>query len=101
MDDCCYSCHALDSNEVFKKGRNVQCQPGLWPNQDRTSCERINLLHYVPNYDKGSGPVLTVDILSALFVLIILAFSVLFIIKRNDPIVFKTGLIYSLSFTVE
>ena len=95
MDDCCHACNALDSNEVFKKGRNERCEAGSWPNKEQTACHRINTKEEsIPNYDKTCSAVITVDILSTLFILIILAFSVLFLLKRNNPIVFKTGLIH-------
>ena len=92
LDDCCHSCHRLDANEIFKGGKNEACGAGSWPNHNQTECKLINNNEDdIPNYDRSSTPVLTVDILSFLFLLIILAFSVLFFIKRTDPIVAKSG----------
>ena len=91
LDDCCHSCHRLDPNEIFTGGRNEPCLAGSWPNHNQTECELINKDEILPNYDRTSTPVLTVDFFSFLFLLIILAFSVLFFIRRTDPIVGKSG----------
>ena len=65
---------------------------GSWPNDKQSQCELIyNNEDDIPNYDRTSSPVITVDILSLLSLLVILAFSVLFFIKRTDPIVSKSG----------
>ena len=91
-DDCCHFCHSLEANEVLEEGKNKACGSGSWPNQKQTQCELIhNNEDDIPNFDKTSNPVITVDILSFLFLLVIMAFSVLFFRKRNDPIVFKSG----------
>ena len=91
-DECCHFCHRLEANEVLEEGKNKPCGPGFWPNQKQTQCELIhNIEDDIPNYDRTSKAVITVDILSFLFLLVIMAFSVLFFIKRNDPIVSKSG----------
>ena len=94
LDDCCRSCHRLDANEIFIEGRNEVCKAGFWPNKNQTECEKINNSEEeddIPNYDRTATPVITVDILSFFFLLVIMAFSVLFFIKRTDPIVCKSG----------
>ena len=92
LDDCCHSCHRLDKNEIFKGGQNEACGAGYWPNHNQTKCEVINSNEDdIPNYDRSSSPVLTVDFFSLLFLLVILAFSALFFIRRTDPIVAKSG----------
>ena len=90
MDDCCHSCHRLEENEIFIGGRNVICGSGMWPNQNQSQCEPLHEDEDdIPNYDRLSSPVITVEVLAFLFLLVILAFSVLFFIKRTNPIVSK------------
>jgi len=95
VDDCCYTCHILDANEVLEKGKNIKCASGFWPNKEQTSCQRIWADEKrVPNYDGDSPPVVTVDILCSLFMIIICGYAAFFFIHRDHEAVSKSGVHY-------
>ena len=64
---------------------------GCGPTKTRVGVSQHNDDDDIPNYSISSRLVITVEILSFLFLLVILAFSVLFFIKRTNPVVFKSG----------
>eukprot|EP00092_Neocalanus_flemingeri_P024712 GFUD01026801.1.p1 GENE.GFUD01026801.1~~GFUD01026801.1.p1 ORF type:complete len:923 (-),score=169.35 GFUD01026801.1:112-2880(-) len=95
VDDCCHTCHTLEENEVFEKGKNIECGSGLWPNKDQTECDLIWAdKSKIPNYDGSSPPVITVDLLCALFMIIIAAYAGFLFINKDHVAVTRTGLHY-------
>jgi len=95
VDDCCHTCHVLDANEVLEKGKNVKCPDGFWPDKRQTTCQRIHKLESdVPNYDRSSPPVVTVDLLCTLFMIIICGYAAFFFVHREHPAVSKSGIHY-------
>ena len=92
MDDCCHTCHTLAENEVLENGKNVDCEPGLWPNKDQTKCRLIwEDKRDIPNYDGSSPPVVTVDLLCTLFMITISIYAGVLFVHRNHRAVKTAG----------
>ena len=92
MDDCCHLCHTLYENEVLEKGKNVKCGSGFWPNKGQDKCELIWAdRRYIPNYDGSSPPVITVDLLCAVFMVITIGYASFFFYHKEHVAVTRTG----------